>query len=278
MFNPTFVHHIVFRHFLHCGLVCAGLVSISHNVQAQSDANPPPTESAWQLSLGGIVMADGKAWRGYDTQVLAVPYIDIRYGNWFLSAEQGLGYGVSWHDEVSVYVAVGYRDDSYDQNLPFLTTLEEHEVFKGYEAPRGETTFNLGISGYFMSLDLAQDMSDQSKGLTATFALSLPVLRYRDTVNLDFSISATWLEMSYVNSVYGVSAAQQNVLVGRNAYAVTEDAVNYQVGLSMLVLIDQHWSLISRISAERLDDNIALSPLLDDSSNAMFAVGIGYTW
>jgi outer membrane scaffolding protein for murein synthesis (MipA/OmpV family) len=278
MVNPAFIHHFVFRQFLHCGFVCAGLLSISHNAHSQSRVDQDPAESAWQFSLGGIVMADSKAWRGYDTQVLAVPYIDLRYGNWFLSVEQGLGYGLSLNDEVSVYAAVGYRDDSYDQNLPFLTTLEEHEVFTGYTAPRGETTFNLGISGYFMSLDLAQDMSDQSKGLTATFDLSLPVLRYRDTVNIDVSISATWLEMSYVNSVYGVSAAQQNLLVGRNAYAVTEDAVNYQLGLSMLVFIDQHWTFISRMSAERLDDNIALSPLLDDNRNALFAVGIGYTW
>jgi outer membrane scaffolding protein for murein synthesis (MipA/OmpV family) len=236
-------------------------------------------ERDWSLMLGGIIASDNMPWNGYKTQTRAFPYIDFRSGNFFFSAEQGLGYNLQITEELIGYTSISYRDDSYNDNGLLLSTMHEHQVFDGYNRPSGEALINIGLEAYYLSFTMSQDISDKSDSMSASLGFSLPFIDIGNNFSTKLNGSVSYYDKKYVNHYYGVPLTNINTLVARVAYTTEKSTLNYDIGLTALYSFADSWTLLASGSYTTLGKEIYSSPLLNGRKwYASAAVGVAYAF
>lgn len=212
-----------------------------------------------RLGLGGMVRPD---YRGSDDySFMALPILTARnvYGFNFqpfalsFNLAEYTGEGGLWSVGFGPRVAYQFgRDQDDNAALAGLGDVD------GSILPGGFVNARLGP--VMASVEVGQDVADGHEGLVANVALNTFVPVTQDIVLIP-KISATWADDTYMQSMFGVSAAQ----AATSAYAAySPDAGFESVGaqVNTVYSINENWAANALLGYERLLGDAADSPLV----------------
>ncbi len=252
---------------------CMKLIAMTAIVLASPYTQAEDAEFEWQAGIG-VVVAD-TPWVDVDNVVAPFPFVSAQYGNWRFFDEGLISYQWLDEDELSFYTGLDYRDDGYDADGFINNETSDNPVFDGYESPDGDMVFTVGGHWQFVGLSLQQDISGNSKGLTADLMFEHPIYSVGEKFILSASAGMHWQSSDYTQHVYGIEGDQIDVSKGRIAYQ-PGSATNYSVGLTGIYALNSDWTLIGGYHFVRLDDNIENSPLIEDDKMQSAYLGAVY--
>jgi len=231
----------------------------------------------WQFQAGLGIASTSEAWKEVDSTTNIVPIFSAQYGNWYFGDNALVGYHLMDQDDFGLSFGLGYRDDTYDSDGIYSSKASKAEVFEGYKSPDGDVTFITNGYWQMFSLTLEQDISGNSKGLTADFELEVPIFTYGDKFSLQANAGVHWQSSDYANYVYGISGEQIDTSKGRTAYT-PGSVTNYSVGLNAMYQINKDWTMLAGVDYIKLDDKIESSPLVGDDKITSAFVGAVYSF
>lgn len=223
------------------------------------------TAEQWQLEFGGGGFYQSSIFKGVDGSALGLPYINAEYGRWSLGMQHGL-FRYRLFDKDSsfqAWVGLGVRDETYGGIFMRDSDLSDDKVFKGYKAGDADVTYTITAKWYDFSLSFEQDLSEHSEGYTADLNYQFLDIPVTQQFFIKAKAGARYYDENYVDYIYGVSHENSNLKVGRYFYQ-GEAATNGYASIDLIYAFNKNWTLVSSTKAERIADEIANSPLVDE--------------
>lgn len=209
------------------------------------------------FSLGAVALSIPKYTGSDERRLAAYPMFDAQWKNGaFFSAVNGLGYNFSKDASLQYGLRLtleGARDESRSGKLRGLgdvNTAVETGAFLNYNL---DQNFSLASSIRYGS-GLDHNGVQVSFGARASTLLS-PQHR------LSASIGANWVNSAYMQSYYGVTAAQ-SAASGYAQYTPSSGISDIKLGATWHWNIDNNWSLTTGASVSRLSGDSGKSPFV----------------
>lgn len=240
-------------------------------------AGPPPE---WETVIGGgfVVMP---AYEGSHTyRPLPAPEIDIRYYDLaFISSGDGIGVNLLHGQNYRAGVAISYdvgRQHDYSSRLAGtgnISPTPEMKLFaEAYFKPFGDA-LPLPIA---VTSDVRQAAIGH-QGMIGDLGVYMPIAGNK-TFDVFIGPSVTFADREYMQSYFGISAAQaapQSAFAPYTAHGGLKDA---SFGVSADYRFTDHWALHGDLGFERLMDSAGNSPIVEARSQLGTAVTLGYTF
>jgi len=251
-------------------LTCGVTLLLSNVVVAQQ-------QDGWQFLLGAGVVGQQTAWKKMPVQTSAIPVFSASSGPWRIGYDNGniLTYSFVELENFRSYAGVGIRDAGYDPSTGFNVKLSEDPVFQGYLKPDTEVVASVGAIWYWFSLQLAQQVNEEQEALVATLATDIPLVPFQHGGGLSLRLEANYMNEEFTNRIFGVSASNQNIAVGRIAFTPPA-ATNLTVGLKLEYPYSEQIILMASVSATSINERLQESPLLDEDYSADAMLMLAY--
>lgn len=243
--------------------------SVKDSENTLSSHTPRNDYPGWDIKLGAGVASISSPWIDGRSQNVAIPFYNASIGNWHIGGEGLVSYQTVVANQLGVAVGIDHREDGYQSKF------SKNSIFSGYESPDEEIIATVGLAYGEFSMQAAQDISNKSESTSLSMMLEIPIYESPNGFAINLNTAAHWYSSEYVNYNYGVSNKQVDNSVGRTAYQ-GEAAVNYEVGLSALYLVNPNWMILGSISHTKLHDEIVDSPLIEQSDQSVAALMLVY--
>ncbi|MGB1263237.1 MAG: MipA/OmpV family protein [Cognaticolwellia sp.] len=250
-----------------CSTTLLSTLVISGGVAAQE----------WKFSAGLGLYTKNAAWKEIDSQIGVAPLISASYGNWQFLKDGLVSYSVLDEDDFGFSVGINARDGGYDSSSFLASKSSDALVFNGYKSPSEEVTIKVNGNWQFLELNLEQDVSGHSKGLTADLGAKFPLLMLDNGFILNASATVHWQSSDFANYIYGIAGEQIDNSLGRTAYSL-DSVTNYSLGLSGFYKLNKAWNLIASVNYTKLDNAVSDSPLIDNDKVTGTFVGAVYSF
>ncbi|MDE2427658.1 MAG: MipA/OmpV family protein [Burkholderiales bacterium] len=209
------------------------------------------------FSVGAAALSIPKYSGSDESRLAAYPMFDVQWKNGaFFSAINGIGYNFSkapgWQYGLRMSLEAA-RDESRSAKLNGLgdvNTALEPGAFLNYSINQNYSL----VSSIRYGSGVDHNGLQLSVGGRATTSLNS---RHR----LSASFGANWANSSYVQSYYGVTAAQ-SVASGYTQYTPSAGLTDLRVGASWHWNIDTNWSLTTGASVKHLTGDTGKSPFV----------------
>ncbi|SAL88128.1 MipA family MltA-interacting protein [Caballeronia arvi] len=234
------------------------------------ESKPPD----WQVRLG-VGAAFRPLYDGADRyHVLAGPSIDIRYRDLaFWSTGEGIGMNVlqgeNWRVSAAAVYDLGRRglDDPSRLNglgninpAPEIKLAAEYVISKEFPlVVRAAVTRSFG----------------GSNGWIADLGTYMPMPGSSDTFFWFAGPSVSFADSTYMNSWFGVNAAQA-AASGYRPYAASAGLKSAGFGVTLVWFIDKHWFMTADGALKRLLDSAANSPITQAKTQAGCNISVNY--
>lgn len=232
------------------------------------------TEKAtWDVRIGGGSLVTQLPWRGANTEVLFVPYVDVKYGRWHIG-ENGADYRFFNYRDFNLSVGLSYQDASYESKLWMAAAESNDSVFEGYDSPGGDTVANVIFNWNYFTAKITRDISNNSNGGSAYFSADIPIIAFKSGLSFMLTLQADILDDKYANHLYGIKGDQVNNVVGRYQYLFEEDDIftNYRIGINVRYPLLESMDILASFSRQQLDKYIVGSPLINHSTHNMASI------
>lgn len=247
----------------------AGL-SVSTPALAQGG---PPSKEGWNARVGvlGLVVPEYEGSDDYEVQ--PVPDLEITYGEHFFLDRRGIGVNVLATRSLTAGVALNYdggREEDDNDALRGLGDVDETMV--------GTAFLEYRIDQVSLGLDVTGDLlGDGHDGVTATVSAA-----YRFTPADDLMLfagpSATWASGNYMQSYFGIDAAQA-ARSGRAVYGADSGFKDVAFTVFGIYSLTDNWALTGIAGYKRLLGDAKDSPIVDrDGSADQFFGGLGVSY
>ena len=208
----------------------------------------------WGLGLGVIARSSPYVDSTQDvTQVIpAVTYVGERL-QWL---GPSLRFGLAGSDTLRVALAAEYRVGVYEEaDSPALAGLGDREntLLAGLGLQ-----YEMG-AGFELEALYLHDALDRIGGGAASARISRSVPW--GTATLQPHLAVNWLSAEMSHHDFGVPAAAATLQ--RPAYE-PGSTTSLEAGLGLFVELSENWRIIASVAAERLDDEVTRSPIVDD--------------
>ncbi|MFM2044524.1 MAG: hypothetical protein RLY86_3100 [Pseudomonadota bacterium] len=246
---------------LRSALLAGGLFALTAPVLlpmsalAQERAGPPTAEG-WSFRLGGgaIVAPDYEGSDDYEIQ--PVPDVEVTYSDWFFFNREGLGVNLLTGGPLVAGIAVspnGGRDQDENSALRGLGDIDataEGKVFARYTIDR-----------FTLAADLSGDiLGEGHEGMTASLSATY-MLMPMDNLLVFVGPTVTWADDDYMQSYFGVTAAQARTS-GYRAYSAGSGIKDVGVSMFFVSQVSDHWVMSGLVGYSRLMEDAADSPLV----------------
>ncbi len=240
---------------------------------------PAETRGDWRVNLGAIGFATPSYEGSNSYKARALPLVDIEWRDTvFLSAERGLGANVVTLRDPGGRGAfragpfVNYRfsrDEGDDDDLRGMGDVKDGVDLGAF------ASYDFGPLG----LRVAGRRNVSHSELGGTIDLGL---RYRlppiGRTMLGFGPSATWADSDYMQSYFGVTAAQATAS-GMRAYSPSSGFKDVGLSANAMHPLGGNWALTGFGGYKRLIGDAADSPLVKDRGTPnQFRVGLGISY
>jgi len=209
-----------------------------------------------RLGVGAGMIGRGSPYVGSDTTVLkAIPAITYN-GERLQWLGPNIQYGLLGSGKWRLAASASYRIGAYEEkDSPALAGMGDRDstLMAGlgvrFEAPGG---INL-VARY------EHDVLDNIGGGTAVVRASRSF--QFGWLRISPQLQVNWLDEELANHDFGV--APEDAISGRPAYDVGS-VTSYEAGVSSFIELTEDWIIILNVSAEKLPDEIADSPIVAD--------------
>jgi outer membrane scaffolding protein for murein synthesis (MipA/OmpV family) len=233
-----------------------------------------PSLPVWEVRIGAGSSFEPR-YDGSDRyRMLVGPNLDIRYRDLaFGSTGEGIGVNVvqgsNWRASISAVYDLGRRahDDPSRLNglgninpAPELKLAAEYVVSKQFPL-----VFRAAVTRSFGG----------ANGSTADLGTYLPMPGSSETFFWFAGPSVTFADSTYMNSWYGVNAAQA-VASGHRQYDAGAGLKSAGLGVTFVWFVDKHWFFTADGALKRLLGSAAHSPITQTKTNGACDVSLNY--
>lgn len=229
----------------------------------------------WEFEAGMAVFSFDNPWQEVDSNSGIVPIFSASYGDWSFFDDGIVNYQLLGNDNIGIKLGLDYRNDTYDADGYFGSETSNALVFEGYQALDGDVTFTIDSHWKMFYMGLEQDISGNSKGLTANAGIKYPIYQSKTGFRLVANANVEWMSSNYVNYVYGIRGDQIDESKGRFAYQ-PGSSLNYLLGLTAQFELNKNWNMFGTYHYKFLDSNIEDSPLVETDNTSGLMVGAVY--
>lgn len=242
------------------------MLAVALPAAAQGPPERDRSQLAWSLGLG--VITAPRPYVGASNQLLVIPLLGLDYKRLYVQGIRA-GFRLIEHEDLKVDARIRYIFDGLDpDDSPFLDGMAQRDgtVQGGLGLDWTPGPWALRVSAF---TDLLGRSGGQEVGLdlsrTWTFA------RYR--WGLTPAIGVVWQSGNLIDYYYGVPPAEARP--DRPAFA-GHSAYNLQTSLLAFYRIAERVNLIALVQAQRLDNEIVESPIVDDRRAFFGLLGVSY--
>ena len=216
------------------------------------------------LTLGGGI-GIGPRFSGSDENVVGpVAGIDYQMANGFYASTlRGIGYGRAF-GPLTVGAALGYRGERSEHDRRGLGGARGSTALRGMGDVKGSATAMLQaryeiVDGLDLTLQAELPISHRENGRTLQVGVTGTLFEGgADQVTL--SLSATLADRDYMQTYYGVTAAQA-MRSGYGQFRPKAGLYETELGLNWRHTINDRWSLTAMVGVTSLRRDAARSPL-----------------
>ncbi|MGB1239098.1 MAG: MipA/OmpV family protein, partial [Pseudomonadales bacterium] len=220
-----------------------------------ADMDREPERDTWEIELGVGAASYKPLYKGFDSEVQALPMFAVRYNEFFLDGPS-VGYEFYSSERMSAYTSIGLddpfsgeRSDSDDAGVKALG-----DVDSGVNLTTGGEMFTpVGL----LSASISRDVSGEHDGISASLEWAVP-FEY-EALTLLPNAQISWASKDLVNHYYGVSA-KQAAKSGFAQYSASS-TTTYSVGVNAEYQLSDHWVLMGGLSYTQYGSAVADSPL-----------------
>jgi len=233
---------------------------------AQGPPERDRSQLSWSLGLGMI--SAPRPYVGASNQLLVIPLVGLEYKRLYIQGIRA-GYHLLENEDLRVDARVRYIFDGLDpEDSPFLDGM----------APRdGTVEGGLGLAWtpgpWALRVSAFTDLLGRSDGQEVGLDLSRTWTFARYRWGLTPAIGVVWQSSNLIDYYYGV--LPEEARPDRPTYA-GQSAFNLQTSLLAFYRISDHLNLIALVQAQRLDNEIVDSPIVDDRRAYFGLLGISY--
>jgi MipA family protein len=259
--------------------LCTAL-SLSLLATAAVAQAPTPPKGDWQVTTGALVGVR-PAYEGADKyKVMALPLIDVIWRDRvFLSTQNGIGAWAYRANGFSIGGALNYefgREESLDRSQ-----LDGLGDVDGAAQARLLMEYRAGPLRLDATLARALGGSDGTTArVGASFAYPLT-----EKLRLVPGIAAVWADDNYMDSYFGVTAAQAansrarlGVGAGKTAFDPKAGFKNVDLSLIAMYMLTPNWSLRGGGGVQFLVGDAADSPISKRDVAPFATLGLAYRW
>jgi outer membrane scaffolding protein for murein synthesis (MipA/OmpV family) len=267
-----FYKHLLLAPLL--GVISPALAATNDNNSNENTSVQTQTSaSSTRISLG-IGVVDSPRYVGSDQQRLRLmPVLSATWGNgWFAGFPRGIGYNFSTnpYSEFGLRLTADHgRKQTVSAALNGLGDIGARAELGGF--------YNLALSKQVkLNTSLRYGAGSDSKGmlLDASLNYRLPLAENRFA---SFGIATTYANSNYMQSYYGVTAAQST----SSGYAVyTPSAGIREVSLtaSYTYKIDRQWAVVTGASFGELGSAVKNAPMSRSNTHNSLHISSSYTF
>ena len=257
-----------------CLLGVSALSLMAVAAHAQPAQKPAGDAKEWSVTIGAFG-GYGPDYQGSDDYEFGgAPLIEVEYGPFFIG-RQGIGAAIDLGHGFSFGLAAGFdggRDQDDNAALRGLGDIDPTML--------GTAFLSDESGGFGFGVTVQQDvLGDGHDGAVVTVDASYALMRSRELI-LTVSPSVTWASDSYMQSYFGIDAAQAR----RSGRAVYNAGSGFKdIGASLIAIrpLNDHWALTGIAGYTQLLSDAADSPIVDrDGSASQFnlLVGVSYKY
>jgi outer membrane scaffolding protein for murein synthesis (MipA/OmpV family) len=249
---------------------------------------PPEDRSRERQIMVGAFVAYSPAYLGADEyQLMAGPSIQLRYDRAFLSLQDGLGYDLvrsgGWRAGPTISLRQPRRQSG---NSPLMIAGERTDDLQGLGTIKASADVGGFIAyerrAFSAKLDVRQ-ATNTDLGLIATLSArytAMIPMSSRPGPPAIFSIGPriSFVDDKYNQSYFGITT-EQSVRSGLREYRAKGGVLSAGVGASAIVPLGSRVSAMVLAGYDRLTDDAARSPLVEDrGSRDQATVGLGLVY
>lgn len=252
------------------GVLCGSAATVA---QAQSfDAvrlEGDPTQSGGRV---GLVALAGYKYMGSDERrYLALPTLDYRWANgWFAGIGNGVGYRVTSSPDLQYGVRLTGDFGRKESRSAVLRGLGDIDA-----RPEFGTFLNWQpVRDVSITSSLRYGAGNDRDGLVIDVGAHHGI-QLAPQWRLGMSLSATWVNRSYMQSYFGITPEQS----ARSGYAVTDlkaGVRDVRAGASLTYFINRDWAATLAVSAGALQGDAKDSVIVRESSPISGVLALGY--
>lgn len=243
-------------------------------VSTASAGKPEGPQKDWSVTIGagGLYSPDYEGSDDYEFRGL--PFLAVTYQDWVsLSVPEGLKVALLNDNGFKAGLLAGYRFDREASDNAALAGWGDVDgaVELGAFAEYRHGPFRV-------ELDVRHDLSDAHDGTIAKLAA-----RYSARIGfamLSVGPQVTWADDNYTQTYFGVTPAQSALAVlPTPVYAAEGGLKDYGLSATIIVPIDEQWSVTGLASVSQLTGDAADSPIVAlRGSETQFMAGlfVGY--
>lgn len=210
----------------------------------------------WGLGLGLITRSSPyvESTRDVSQVIPAVTYVGERL-QWL---GPSLRFGIAGSNRLRLALAAEYRIGVYEEDdSPVLAGLGDREstLLAGLAVQ-----YEMG-AGFELEANYQHDALDRIGGGVASVRLSRGFPW--GTASIEPQVAVNWQSSDMSNHDFGVPDAKATLL--RPAYELGS-TTSFEAGVGVFVELSEDWRIIVNIAAERLDDEVTRSPIVDDDT------------
>ena len=238
-------------------------------VTTSSVAWPQDAAPSANWAVGAAAVSSASPYRSYDRTVWPIPVVNYNGSDFYLTGLDGGVYLAKHADydiSIDASIATNYFDPS-DTSNPQLKQLKTRDP-----SLMAGVRFRHRADWGQVQVNIAQDVSGDSKGQTAQVEYAYPVVS--GALTLIPSVGDSWASSTFSDYYFGVSsndAARSGL-----SYYHPDASWSPYVKLIASYRISTNWSAFTQVRFTHLTKAISDSPMVDSTGLTTYLVGVLY--
>ncbi|WP_029351639.1 MipA/OmpV family protein [Bosea sp. 117] len=223
--------------------------------------------SEWKVVLGGGAMMVPKYEGSDEFDIQPVPFVTATFGEHVKVDPRGVSVNVYSFGNLNLSAQLGYdtgRKQKDSDHLRGLGDIDAGGVVGGTLA------YELGPAEFYASLSRIVGGSD---GLEAKIGFDLA--HQIDQFRFSVGASATWADENYMESYFGVTAAQ-SAASGLKQYDIGAGFKRVDLDLAVTYMASEHWLVRGQVGIGYLLGDAADSPVVQEAFQPSGMLTLGY--
>ena len=233
------------------------------------------------LTLGGGVDVAPRYSGSDKSRVSAAQVVDYAMANgFFVSTTRGIGYGNSFGN-LDYNAALSYRAGRKDRDVSSDSIASGSDDLRGMGDIKGSAIVVPGL-GYrvtdWLTVQLQAEVpvSERDNGEAVHFGIASPL--YTSPKNaLTLALTGSWGSSKYVQTYYGVNAAQ-SAASGFARHDAGSGIYAYSLNLDWTHKLTSRWSLLAAAGVTQLTGEAGDSPIVQRKTSAVGSLKVTYSF
>ena len=233
------------------------------------------------LTLGGGVDVSPRYSGSDKSRVSAAQVVDYAMANgFFVSTTRGIGYGNSFGN-LDYNAALSYRAGRKDRDVSSDSIASGSDDLRGMGDIKGSAIVVPGL-GYrvtdWLTVQLQAEVpvSERDNGEAVHFGIASPL--YTSPKNaLTLALTGSWGSSKYVQTYYGVNAAQ-SAASGFARHDAGSGIYAYSLNLDWTHKLTSRWSLLAAAGVTQLTGEAGDSPIVQRKTSPVGSLKVTYSF